>query len=284
MAGAAVEGTTRVVGIFGDPVDHSLSPRMHNAAYAALGLDYVYVPLRATQRELRSAVRSIGALGLVGVNVTVPFKEVVVRYVDRLSPTAQAVGAVNTIYHDGPDLVGDNTDSPGIGAALKANGFNPRRKRVLLIGAGGSARAAVHALTEAGAADVVIANRTLNNAERLARAFAQHKQSLRVAALNVLDDAEFLTTRQLVINCTPVGLKGKTFLDYDAESTPKDCVHFDLAYGEKPTPFLRLAAAAKRPTIDGRHLLLHQGAVAFKIFTGRRAPIEVMAKALGIRL
>jgi shikimate dehydrogenase len=280
--GIEVEGTTRVVGIVGDPVDHSLSPRMHNAAYRALGLDYVYVPLRPSRRALADAVRAVKALGLAGVNVTVPFKEDVIRHVRRLTPTARAVGAVNTIYLDDGILVGDNTDSPGFIAALAAHGCRARAKRALVIGAGGAARAVVHGLLEAGAADVVVANRTPAKAKRLRREFPSHRTKLHAVDLEILDDFDFLAEQQLVVNSTSVGLHGGRFLDYDAEATPDDCIHFDLAYGEKPTAFLELAAAAGRPTIDGRHMLLHQGVLAFKLFTGRRAPVEVMADAIGI--
>jgi len=280
--GIEVEGTTRVVGIFGDPVDHSLSPRMHNAAYRALGLDYVYVPLRPSRRGLADAVRAVKALGLAGVNVTVPFKEDVIRHVRRLTPTARAVGAVNTIYLDDGVLVGDNTDSPGFVAALAAHGCRLRAKRALVIGAGGAARAVVHGLLEAGASDVVVANRTPAKAKRLRREFPAHRTKLHAVDLEVLDDFDFLAERQLVVNSTTVGLHGGRFMDYDVEATPADCIHFDLAYGEKPTAFLQLATAAGRPTIDGRHMLLHQGVLAFKLFTGRRAPVEVMADAIGI--
>lgn len=284
MAGVkAIEGTTRVVGILGDPVDHSLSPRMHNAAFAELGLNYVYVPMRTTESQLRRAVRAIHALNIVGVNVTIPFKRKVMRYMHRLTDTAEAIGAVNTVHCDGKGLVGDNTDAPGIVAALAANGFHSRGKRILIIGAGGSARAAVYALSRAGAADVVITNRTLSKAKRLARAFDSHQDKLSAAPLDALENPDFLETRQLVINCTSVGLKGKTYLDYDVASTTPDCLHFDFVYSDKPTPFLAAAMAEKRPTLDGRHLLVHQGALAFKIFTGRRAPVDVMAKAVGIK-
>jgi shikimate dehydrogenase len=281
---AAVEGTTKVVGIFGDPVDHSLSPRMHNAAFAELELDYVYVPLRANRRNLKEAVRSMRALGIVGANVTVPFKRDALKLAQRLTPTAKAIGAVNTLYFDDKRLVGDNTDSQGFVDALAAHGLRARKKRVLVIGAGGSARAVLHGLLEAGVADVVVANRTLSRAAQLARDLSRRDSRVRAARLDLLDDFDFLETRQLVVNCTPVGLKGEPFLDYDVDSTPKDCLHFDLAYAEKPTPFLAMAASRKRPTVDGRYMLLFQGAAAFKRFTGRRAPLAVMAKALGIKL
>jgi len=274
---APVEGTTRVVGILGNPVDHSLSPRMHNAAYAALGLDYVYVPFRATPDTIRSTVRAMRTLGIVGFNVTVPYKQDVLKLVDRLTPAAKAIGAVNTIYRDGNDIVGENTDAPGFVAALESHRAKTRGARVLVIGAGGSARAILHALHGGGASHVVLANRTKAKAVKLAREFGAN-----ASGLEALDDPELLATRTLVVNCTPVGLKGGDFLGYAAKATPKSCVHFDLAYRQGLTPFLQLAAKAGRPTIDGRHMLVHQGAAAFRLFTGKKAPVDIMLNAVGV--
>lgn len=277
-----IEGTTRVVGIFGDPVDHSLSPRMHNAAFRALGLDYVYVPFRPAKQTIGAAVEAIRALGLIGVNVTVPFKGDVIPHLDHVSETARAAASVNTIVDRNGKLFGDNTDVPGFSAALAAAGFRARGKRVLVIGAGGAARGVVHALLEGGAAEVVVSNRTRSHAAGLANAFATDAARIRVVTLDALVDTAFLATRQLVVNSTSVGLHGGDFLEYAARSTPPTCVHFDLAYREGLTPFLKLARAARRPLIDGRHMLLHQGAVAFRLFTGKKPPIDVMARAIGI--
>jgi shikimate dehydrogenase len=280
---ARIDGTTRVIGILGDPIDHTLSPRMHNAAFRELSLDYVYVPFRTDERHLREALRSIGALGLVGCNVTVPFKEKVLRWLDRTSETALRIGAVNTIHADASGrLIGDNTDVDGFHQSLLAHDFRPRGKRVLIIGAGGSSRAVLYALLRAGAADIVIANRTASKARKLARQLGGRGGNARGTELEILDDIDFLADRQLVVNCTPIGLKGSSFLDYAVEATPPDCLHFDLAYGRKLTPFLEEARRARRPYIDGRHMLVHQGAAAFKIFTGRRAPVETMLRAVGI--
>ncbi len=277
-----VEGTTRVVGILGDPVDHSLSPRMHNAAYAALGLDFVYVPFHAPRKRLREAVHAVDSLGIAGLNVTVPYKEDVAKFVDRLTDTAKAIGAVNTIYREGGKIVGDNTDAEGFYQALATNDFRVRARRVLLIGAGGSARAVLYALVKHGAADIVIANRTVARAKKVARQFAAGRGPIRVADLDILDNFDFLPSRQLVINCTPVGLKGGSFLDYSVENTPADCLHFDLAYRSGLTPFLEAARKAGRPVLDGRHMLVHQGAAAFRHFTGKKAPLDVMLKAVGL--
>lgn len=278
----SIEGTTKVVAVLGDPVAHSLSPRMHNAAFKELGLDYVYVAFNPSKPALADAVRAVRFLDLAGLNVTVPYKQDVIRFVDRLTPAAKAIGAVNTIYADGRKLIGNNTDAPGFTAALTAAGCRPRNKRVLVIGAGGAARAVIHALVEARAADIVVANRTLRKAMKTVKEFGGARVHLRAADLEILDDFDFLDSRQLVVNTTSVGLDGGAFLDYDVNSTPEDCVHFDLAYGEKPTAFLDMAAKSKRPIIDGRHMLVHQGALAFKLFTGRRAPIDVMSKAIGL--
>jgi shikimate dehydrogenase len=281
-SGDTIEGTTRVVGIFGDPVAHSLSPRMHNAAFRALGLDYVYVPFRPQQRTIDAAVDAIRALGLVGVNVTVPFKADVMPCVDRVSDTARAAGAINTIVWRDGKLFGDNTDVPGFTAALAAAGSRARGKNVLLIGAGGAARGIVYALLAGGAAEIAIANRTRSRADALVKLFAKDRKRLRVQTLGALSDDRLLSTRQLVVNSTSVGLHEGRFLDYLASATPSSCVHFDLAYREDLTPFLKLARAARRPVIDGRHMLLHQGALAFRLFTGKKAPIDVMARAIGI--
>jgi len=279
----AVEGTTRVVGIFGDPVDHSLSPRMHNAAFEALGLDYVYVPLRPTARTIAEAVVAIRALGLVGVNVTVPFKQDVIDHLDTVSDDARAVGAVNTILASkNGRLAGANTDVEGFAGALRAHGVRLRGKRALLIGAGGAARAVVQSLVAAGAADVVIANRTLANARSLAADFGEGAGVLHARGLDALEDTDLLADRDVVINSTSVGLKGGAFPGYSIEATAVDCVHFDLAYGEKPTAFVCAAEGAGRPAIDGRYMLLYQGTAAFKLFTGRKAPADVMAQAIGI--
>jgi len=279
-----VEGSTKVVCVFGDPVEHSLSPRMHNAAFRKLELDYVYVPFRPAPRRFADAMQALRALGIVGANVTVPFKEIAVNYCDRVTETVKYVGALNTLYFDRGKLVGENTDGLGFASALGAHGFRIRGKRVLVIGAGGAARAVVWALMEYGASDVVIANRTVGKAAKLARSFRSYVGQIHHVNLEVLDDFDFLVTRQLVVNATSVGLAGKDFLDYSVEATPEDCVHFDLVYGEQPTAFLRMAAAVNRPTIDGRHMLVHQGAAAFKLFTGRRAPVAAMAKAIGLKI
>jgi shikimate dehydrogenase len=277
-----ISATTRVVGIFGDPVEHSLSPAMHNAAFRALGLDYVYVAMRPDRRSIGAAVAAVRALGMVGVNVTVPFKQEVIEHLDRVSAVVKAAGAVNTIVLRGKLLCGENTDVPGFDAALRAHRVGIRGTRVLLIGAGGAARGVVHALFGAGVAEIVIANRTHARGRELARAFPRAPGRIHLAGLDALGDAATLASCRLVVNSTSVGLEGDKYLAYDAGATPADCTHFDLAYRKGLTPFLEVARRARRPIVDGRHMLLHQGAIAFRHFTGRPAPLAVMADAIGI--
>ncbi len=259
---------------------------MHNAAFEHLSLDYAYVPLRASSRTIGEAVLSIKTLGLAGANVTVPFKENVIGHLDRLSPVARAVGAVNTIYPEGKRtvrLMGENTDVDGFLKALSSSGFRLRGKRVLLIGAGGAARAVLYALAKGGAREVRIANRTVARAKRLAAELPTPHTKIEVCGLDLIRDHGLFDGVGLVVNATSTGLTGH-LKGYDPSLTGRACVHFDLAYGRSPTAFTRRARRKRRPAIDGRLMLLHQGALAFKIFTGRRAPVDVMARALGLRL
>ncbi len=272
-----VRGSTRVVGIIGDPVDHSLSPVMHNAAFAALGLDWVYVPFPVKEKLLRQAVRALPALGLVGVNVTVPHKEAVLRLLDEVSPLARKVGAVNTIVVRAGRLLGENTDVFGVQQALR--GVALRGGTALVIGAGGAARAVVAALEQIGVRRVIVANRTLARARNLQRRFSTPAFRVEAQPLSSLQDPRYVSVARLVVNTTSIGLHGEKFPAMAVEVSPAECVFFDLVYGRQ-TDFLRQARAAHRRVMDGTEMLLQQGAAAFRLWTGRRPPIEVMRAAL----
>lgn len=274
--GVIVRGSTRVVGIFGDPVAHSLSPAMHNAAFSTLGLNWVYVPFLVPAALLAEAVRALPALGIRGVNVTVPHKEAVMEFLDGCSELAREVGAVNTIIHTDGRLWGENTDVYGVRQALR--GLRLRRQDAVVVGAGGSARAVLVALREAGVARVWLANRTVERARELARRFSTGTFVVEPLPLSRLRDAPLFTQVRIVVNATSLGLHHKSFPPLAVEATPKDCLFFDLVYGH--TTFLRRAAAAGRPTADGREMLLHQGAAAFRLWTKRQPPLAVMRNAL----
>lgn len=268
-------------GVLGDPVDHSLSPAMHNAAFAATGLPHVYLRYRVAQQALAAALDEARALGMGGLNLTIPLKEVALGLVDRLTPEAQRIGAVNTIIFDrrGDRLVGDNTDGRGFLASLRGR-VRLRGRSVVILGAGGSARAVGTALAGSGCVRLVVANRTPARGEQLANRLAD-LGGAPIASVPLASRAlaEMLRDAALVINTTPAGLAG-TSLPVDPGATPRQCLFVDLVYGVRPSRFLARAARARRRTLDGSLMLLHQGALAFEAWTGRPAPRPAMARAL----
>ena len=284
-AALTLSGRTLITGIFGDPVEHSLSPAMHNAAYAALGVDRAYLPFRVHPEQLAYAIRAIPALGILGVNITVPHKEHAARLMPRLSAEAKLLGAVNCIVNRSSSLYGDNTDARGLELALRelkvAVGGSGKRG-VIIIGAGGGAAAAVLASKRLGARRIVIANRTRGRALGLARRFA--KPTIEVRELDALLDRELLGGAALVINATSAGLSSGHFPALDYRSTPTDCVFYDLLYARAPSAFLKPAIELGRAADDGALMLLNQGVLAFKLFNRLTSPADVMRKALFERL
>lgn len=277
----SINGQTRLVGIFGDPIAHTRSPAMQNAAFRACKLPYVYVPLLVHPQDLAKAVQAIRAYHLVGVNVTVPHKERIVRLLDELSEEATLCGAVNTVVNRDGVLFGDNTDGRGFLASLQQRGFSPHQRDIVLIGAGGSTRAVLVSLIRAGSKRITIVNRTLAKAQALFRAYrALGSTQLEAAPLDRLQDPTLLQDAALVVNCTSVGLHGEPFLPLQLAVVPRQCLFYDLLYRPELTAFLRQAHRLRRPTMDGREMLLHQGALAFSLWTGQPAPLQVMARAL----
>jgi shikimate dehydrogenase len=281
MARHTLDGHTRTVGIFGDPITHTRSPAMHNAAFQALGLPYVYLPFHVRPADLVKAVHGMRALGLLGLNVTVPHKERIVRCLDSLSPEAELCGAVNTVVNQDGQLFGDNTDGRGFLNSLQEAKLSPRGIEVVLIGAGGSARAVLVSLIRARCAAIRIVNRTQANARKLVRTYRRTGETrLEALPLDALRDPAVLSGVRLVINASSIGLHDDEFLPLAYTATQAGCLFYDLLYRPDRTPFLRHAQAARRPVMDGRRMLLHQGALAFSLWTGRPAPLEVMDRAL----
>ncbi len=281
MATLSVNGETQVIGIFGDPIAHTRSPVMHNAAFRALGLPYIYIPFCVPSATLGKATSSIRALNLVGINVTVPHKEKIVRYLDELSPAASLYRAVNTVINRHGTLYGENTDGQGFLRSLSERNRSVQDREVVLIGAGGAARAVLVALIQADSARITIVNRTPANAKKLIRAYQSLSTTQLVSAtLDALRDPTLLKRAALVVNSIPLGLHNDTFPALDYGAAPRRCLFYDLVYGPQPTVFLQRAHHAQRPTLDGRRMLLHQGALAFELWTGHPAPLRVMSNAL----
>jgi len=266
-------GTTRVAGVIGWPIDHSLSPAIHNAAYEALGLDWVYVALPVEPEAVPAAVAGLAALGFAGANVTMPHKEAVADVVDRLSDDARRLRAVNTIEIVSGHIVGHNTDAPGFGRFLERDaGFDANGRTALLFGAGGAARACALALARAGLARLVVALREPARALSLVAALDGLDVHIEVVAF---DDAA-TASADLVVNATPLGAYGEALpLPAIGPST----VAVDLLYRPAATPVQVAVRAAGGVAFGGLGLLLHQAALAFELWTGQPAPLEAMSAA-----
>lgn len=265
-------GTTRLAAVIGDPVRHSLSPVLHNAAFAALGLDWVYValPVRAGHGAL--AVQAMATLGIDGLNVTMPHKSVVAGAVDRCSPVAARLGAVNTVVRSADGLLGESTDGEGFIRALRIDeGFDPAGARCLVVGAGGAARAIVLALAQAGAAQVVV------NARRGSAAIAAAALAGPVGRVGTADEAEGC---DLVVNATPLGMDpGVVELPVPERCLGAGQVVADLVYQPIRTPFVEAARARGAVALNGLGMLIHQAALSFRLWTGEDPSLEVMSAA-----
>lgn len=275
-----ISGSTTITGIFGCPVAHTLSPLMHNAAFKALGLDYCYVPFMVEPGMLASAVAGLRAMNIRGVNITVPHKEDVLPMLDLIDHEALLIGAVNTIVNDNGKLKGFNTDSRGFMMSLSEAGIEVSGKRVLLLGAGGAARAVGYGLCKK-ASKVYIAARNLSRAEELA--VHLHSVSPATEGISLKDgiSADFASGIDIIVNATPLGLSENDPLPFEAGLISNSHVVCDLIY--KNTQLLQAAAQKGARTLDGAGMLLWQGALCFELWTGRKAPVDVMRLALKIK-
>ncbi|MFQ5586439.1 MAG: shikimate dehydrogenase [Thermodesulfobacteriota bacterium] len=276
-----ITGVTMITGIFGYPVEHSLSPAMQNAAIETTGVDMVYLPFSVEPARLEGAVGGIRALNLTGVNITIPHKETVMEYLDEVSDEARIIGAINTIVNRDGRLIGHNTDGDGYLTSLKEEtGFNPAGKSIVIIGAGGAARGIINALAREGAGSIIIANRTLSRAERLAAEFEPLYPSVAFTPFP-LDSAplrESFATAALIINTTSLGMEGRGTIKLPLDVLPKNSIVSDIVYKPRTTDFLRRAADLGLETHDGLGMLVCQGALGFTLWTGREAPIDVMRR------
>ncbi|MEN8613743.1 shikimate dehydrogenase [Dehalogenimonas sp. THU2] len=269
-----ITADTRVIALIGDPVGHSVSPAMHDAAFKALGLNYIYLAFRVPVAGLAQAIEGIRGLGLAGANVTIPHKTAVLPLLDSVNSQANRIGAVNTIMNQNGRLIGYNTDASGFLAALKGGSFEPEGKKAVVLGAGGVARAAVFALGDAGAS-VAIVNRTAAAARKLAgetgsSVFEMTENGFHAALEGV----------SLVVNATSVGMSP------DDGSTPLPATFLrpgmtviDTVYRPRRTRLLAEAEAAGCTVVGGLEMLVEQGALAFELWTGIPAPRQVMRQA-----
>lgn len=259
--------------MIGWPVDHSLSPVIHNAAFREMALDWTYVALPVRPGELRAALLGLGALGFAGANVTMPHKTEAATLVEDLSEDAVRLGAVNTLVVGGAGLAGHNTDAPGFDRFLREDvGLDPAGRSVLLYGAGGAARACALALARAGAAEIVVAVRVPARASALQHALEGTGTTVHAVSF---ENASGLVA-DVVVNATPLGARGEVM----PEPTFKAGMHvIDLLYQPASTPLLGHARAAGATAFGGLGLLVHQAALSFELWTGQPPPLETMSAA-----
>ncbi len=278
-----ISGGAKVLGVFGWPVEHSLSPAMHNAAISAINLPYVYVPFAVPPTELKGAIEGLKSLGIVGVNLTIPHKEAVITMCDEISDNAREVGAVNTLHLVDGRVLGDNTDGRGFYEPLLAMGYELKGKQAFVLGAGGAARSVVFQLLREGAR-VAICNRSPERAERLAKAaidagYDPERISVVKMATSAVRDC--IAESSLFVQTAKIGMHPN--ID-ELPQIPLDALHanllvYDLVYNPLETRLLAEAKLRGCPTLDGLQMLVYQGAVAFHKWTGVFPPTDVMERA-----
>ena len=278
-------GHTRIVGIIGDPIEHSRSPQMHNAAFAKADLDYVYIPFHVRPADLADAITGFKAVNIVGINVTLPHKQAVIPYLTSISREAELIGAVNTLTFVDGGIHGDNTDAPGVLRALEENDNMsvPVGEDVVVLGAGGSARAVVVALALAGVASITIANRTVERAVSLAEEVRQ-KTGIPMHGMGLADARLPAAVRRsvLLINTATASMDPTQPLLVSADWLQPNTIVYDIVYTPPVTPLMKAAAERGCQTLGGIRMLVHQGAIAFEKWTGVMPCTETMHQALSM--
>jgi shikimate dehydrogenase len=285
-AATGIRGSTRLLGVFGYPVEHSLSPPMHNAALMRLGLSFVYVPFSVTPLSLETALRSLPALGIVGVNLTIPHKERALSLVDEVTEDARQVGAINTVHCVDGRLIADNTDGRGFYQPLREAGLEVRGRQTVVVGAGGAARSVVFRLAREGAETIWLANRSVERAERLAASVAAAGYGAGRVRPLPLDDHDALERAmrgaELLVQTTRVGMAPAI---EEMPPIPLQALHgnlfvYDLVYNPMETQLLTEARRRGCQVLGGVKMLVYQGAAAFERWTGVWPPTDVMEAAI----
>jgi shikimate dehydrogenase len=272
-----ISGKSKVYGIIGDPVEQSISPTVHNAAFKKMGIDSIYVPLLVKSENLPQAIASMKALNLMGLNVTIPHKINVIPLLDKLDAVAQEIGAVNTIVNRNGNLEGYNTDGAGFIKALSINGIAVENKNVIIIGAGGTARAISFALAEKGASLTII-NRTVTKALELVKSFSSHHNwKLNVLEFNTRNLLSAIKDADILINATNIGMGNYQDISLvNATSLKSKMVVCDVIYNPGKTRLLQAAELNGARIVNGMEMFIQQAALSFEKWTGVKAPIEIM--------
>jgi len=275
-----ITGKTAVYGVIGDPVDHSMSPLMQNAAFRKLGIDAIYVPFSLRSRMLEAGIIGLKSLGVRGFNVTIPHKMHVVEHLDELDHKASEIGSVNTVVNIAGRLVGHNTDGVGALNTLNQAGISVSGRKVLLFGAGGAAHAIGHAIAPM-AAEITIVNRNPARGKRLMARLAKiAKGKVSFVALKHTRLERIVRQADLIVNASSMGMANKLDVPIEAGWLQSKHTVFDIVYEPTETRLLKIARGAGARTVNGLDMLLNQGACSFEIWTGKPAPISSMREAV----
>jgi shikimate dehydrogenase len=276
-----ISGQTRLLGVIGHPIAHTLSPVMHNAAIAQLGVDWVYLPFPVAPENLAAALNGFASVGLLGFSVSIPHKQAIIPLLDEVSPVAQAIGAVNTVCRTERGWYGTNTDAEGFLAPLLQLNRDWQTATAVILGNGGAARAVVAACAQLGFSQIQVVGRSSDKREAFCQSWA-NLSSLVVHPWEKL--AELLSSAALVVNSTPIGMhplsESSPLSEFETQQIQPGTIVYDLIYSPRPTLFLQQAALQGAVILDGLEMLVQQGAVALNLWLQQPVPVDVMRQAL----
>ncbi|MBD1214351.1 MAG: shikimate dehydrogenase [Dolichospermum circinale Clear-D4] len=281
-----ITGKTKILGVIGHPIEHSLSPLMHNAALTQLGLDYVYLPFPVAPENLTTAIAGFASIGVVGFSITIPHKQAILPFLSEISLIAQAIGAVNTVVNKGNKWLGTNTDVEGFIAPLQTTYHQDwSQKKAVILGNGGAARAVVAGCIQLGLAEIHVVGRNLQKLQVFKQSWQNSPFADKFQVHEWTELPNLLHQANLLVNTTPIGMyphvEQSPLSSQEMSYLPGDAIAYDLIYIPKPTKFLHLAQKQGIVTIDGLEMLVQQGAAALKIWLQKETvPVTQMRQAL----
>ncbi len=279
-----IKGTTKLLGIIGDPIEHSKSPVMQNAAIEALNLDYVYIPFEVKKEDLEKVFNGFRAIKLRGFNVTIPHKENVIPLLTKVTDTAKKIGAVNTVWLTDEGWYGTNTDIDGFIAPLKELHRDWTKIIPVVLGAGGASRAVIVGCEQLGCSQIKVIGRNTEKLEVFKDSWANSNLNCQISVYGCKNLTDLIVDTELIVNTTPVGMYpniDNSPLTVEQNKLFKEkAIAYDLIYTPRPTLFLQQAQKQGAIIIDGSEMLVQQGAIAFEIWTGKTAPVEIMRQSL----
>lgn len=279
-----ITGKTKLLGVIGDPIEHSLSPVMHNAAIAKLQLDYVYLPFPIKAEDLPAAITGFAAIGLTGFSVTIPHKQAIIPLLTEVSPIAKEIGAVNTVWRTETGWNGTNTDVEGFLAPLKNYNPNWHQTTALILGCGGAARAVVAGCAQLNCAKIQVVGRDPQKLKAFQNSWKNSQLAVNLSVHPWQELPDLIDESNLLVNTTPVGMY--PHIDESPVSAelmgklPGNAIAYDLIYTPNPTKFLQIAKEQGAEAIDGLEMLVQQGAAALQIWLKQQPPVEVMRQSL----